>query len=295
MKYLLRSTHVASLTFLLTLAPPADCFARRPQVTLADAEQGNAEAQFLLARAFLKGDGVPKNPTKAFLWMKKAADQGNADAIGGMGYFYSAGVEVERDEVEAVRWFRQGAEKGSVRALLNLGLVTANGRGVPPDHAEGLRMIDEAAAKGLPEALTAQGETYFYGQFGRAIDYGKARESYRVAAEAGIAAAQNVLGVIYRDALGVKPDQETAILWFRRAAEQGDKRGLSNLGHLLGVESADQTRRIEAIKWVTLAADQGEVTAVKTLEELSVSMPQDVASARAAADRFERKTEPGAR
>lgn len=288
---LLRSTSIALLALLLALADPAHASARTPQILLAEAEQGNAEAQFLLARAHLKGEGVPKNPTKAYLWMKKAADQGYPDAIGGMGYFYSAGVEVERDEVEAVRRFREGVEKGSVRALLNLGLVTANGRGVELNQAEGLRMIDDAAAKSLPEAINAQAETYFYGQFGRTMDYEKARASYCLAAEAGIVGAQNILGVIYRDALGVDRDHEIALQWFRRAAEQGDVRGQSNFGHLLGVESPDTTRRIEAIKWVTLAADQKEVTAVKTLEELTASIPEDVAAARAAANLFHEKSE----
>ncbi len=295
MHSLLRPTHAASLSLLLGLAYLSPSFARTPQGTLKEAETGDADAQFRLARASLKGEGVLKNPTEAYLWMKKAADQGHPDAIGGMGYFYSAGVEVEMDEAEAVRWFRRGAEKGSVRALLNLGLVTANGRGVPQDHAEGLRMIDAAAAKGLAEARNAKAETYFYGQFGRAVDYGKARENYRLAAEAGIGTAQNSLGVIYRDALGVTRDQETALLWFRRAAELGDPRGQSNLGHLLGVESADATRRGEAIKWLTLAADRDEVTAVKTIEELSVSLPEEVATARAAANLFQPRSEPATR
>ena len=291
---LLRSTSITSLALLLALANPAPSSTRTPQVLLAEAEQGNAEAQFRLARAHLKGEGVPKNPTKAYLWMKKSADQGYPDAIGGMGYFYSAGVEVEKDDAEAVRRFRQGVEKGSVRALLNLGLVTANGRGLPQDHAEGLRMIDDAAAKSLPEALNAQAETYFYGQFGRSQDYGKARESYRRAAEAGILGAQNILGVIYRDGLGVSRDEETAIHWFRQAAEQGDAKGQSNLGHLLGVVSEDLTRRVEALKWVTLAADQNEVTAVKTLEEMPTLMGEYVAAGRAAADLFRKKSEEAA-
>lgn len=72
-------------------------------------------------------------------------------------------------------------------------------------------------------------------------------------------------------------------------------RGQSNFGHLLGVESADPTRRGEGLKWVTLAADQNEVTAVKTLEELSVSMREEVAAARAAANLFQQKSEPAAR
>ena len=44
------------------------------------AEQGEAAAQLWLARTYLEGKGVPKDPEKAKQWMPKAAEQGEAEA-----------------------------------------------------------------------------------------------------------------------------------------------------------------------------------------------------------------------
>ncbi|MBB5209053.1 caspase family protein [Chiayiivirga flava] len=59
-------------------------------------------------------------------------------------------------------------------------------------------------------------------------------------AVAGNAQAQNYVGEIYAKGLGTAPDHAMAASWFRKAAEQGDKRARINLGYLyeqgLGVE-----------------------------------------------------------
>lgn len=73
------------------------------------------------------------------------------------------------------------------------------------------------------------------------------RANYRTAlgvwmdqAVAGSAEAQNYVGEIYAKGLGTAPDYSMAASWFRKAAEQGDKRAKINLGYLyeqgMGVE-----------------------------------------------------------
>jgi TPR repeat protein len=252
------------------------------------AESGEAHAQFEFARALLTGNGVPKNPEKALEWMKKAAAQNHADALGGVGYFYAKGVAVPEDDEEAVKWFRKGAERGSAKAQLNLGLALANGKGVEKNESEGLRWIDCAAQSRLPEARYAQGETYLWGQFGRAVDYKKALAVFRDCAEEGHTNAQVNLGVLLREGQGTNKDEAAAIEWFRKAAVRGNAKAQSLLGHTLGIEHADIARRLEALKWVMLAADQGEITAVKSLEELLPNLPAEQKDeARKLADSFQ--------
>jgi TPR repeat protein len=162
----------------------------------------------------------------------------------------------------------KSAERGSAKAQLNLGLALANGKGVDKNETEGLRWIDCAAQSRLPEARYAQGETYLWGQFGRAVDYKRALAIFRICAEEGNANAQVNLGVLLREGQGTNKDETAAIEWFRKAAVRGNAKAQSLLGHTLGIEHADNARRLEALKWVMLAADQGEITAVKSLEEL---------------------------
>ena len=45
------------------------------------AERGDAEAQYDLALAYYKGEGVAKDLEEAVKWFRKAADQGDALAL----------------------------------------------------------------------------------------------------------------------------------------------------------------------------------------------------------------------
>jgi len=49
-------------------------------------------------------------------------------------------------------------------------------------------------------------------------------------AESGVASAQNNLGMIYDDGVGVPQDDAEAVKWYRRAAEQGNVSAQNNLG-----------------------------------------------------------------
>jgi TPR repeat protein len=44
------------------------------------AEQGNVEAQVLLAALFLTGEGVKKDETAAYMWLSVEGSRGDADA-----------------------------------------------------------------------------------------------------------------------------------------------------------------------------------------------------------------------
>jgi TPR repeat protein len=50
------------------------------QVFRAMAREGNAEAQHLLGRMYRRGQGVKRSPTRAFVWLNRAAARGNQQA-----------------------------------------------------------------------------------------------------------------------------------------------------------------------------------------------------------------------
>ncbi len=52
-------------------------------------------------------------------------------------------------------------------------------------------------------------------------DNAEALRWYRMAAEQGLAAAQNKLGFIYAEGKGIRRDYIEAVKWYRKAAEQG--------------------------------------------------------------------------
>jgi TPR repeat protein len=118
------------------------------------------------------------------------------------------------------------------------------------------------ADQGEAEAQFSLGLKYANGE-GSAQDYGRAAEWYLKAAEQSHTLAQFNLGVIYAKGHGVPRDDVRAAVWFRKAAERGDAGAQFNLGRshhrasLNGSPEAALESRIEAYKWLRLAAEQG--------------------------------------
>ncbi len=98
------------------------------------AETGNADAQFLLAGAYMDGLGVAPNPQEAFRLMQAAARQGHVIALYNSGILLREGLGVTRNLPDSTRWLEQAAAKGYGQALMALGQAYQWGAGVAPDR-----------------------------------------------------------------------------------------------------------------------------------------------------------------
>jgi formylglycine-generating enzyme required for sulfatase activity len=67
---------------------------------LALAPLEDPESLFCKGRAYLVGDGVPKDSTEAVKWFRKAAEQGHAEAQSTLGWMYDKGDDVPKDSME---------------------------------------------------------------------------------------------------------------------------------------------------------------------------------------------------
>ena len=76
------------------------------------ADQGLADAQFILGLMYYQGEGVAKDEQEAAAWIRRAADQGLALAQFTLGLMYYEGKGVPKDEQEAVVWYRRAADQG---------------------------------------------------------------------------------------------------------------------------------------------------------------------------------------
>ncbi len=74
---------------------------------------------------------VPKDEVEAFQRYRKAAEQGDAEAQYVLGERYSRGQGVPRDDDEAIRWYERAGEQGHVKAQYSLGLMYQNLLGSP--------------------------------------------------------------------------------------------------------------------------------------------------------------------
>lgn len=163
------------------------------------AQQGNAEAQFLLGdsgmlyASWLATSGYKGTELKAKLkehseeeayWLRRAAEQGHAKAQCLLGEMYSAGQGVPRDTAEAERWFRKAADQGYTNAQVDLGNLYKK-RLHPADSIEAVKW-------------------------------------YRKAAEQGNKYGQYELAGMYEAGMGVERDIVLAYMWYDLGAAQGD-------------------------------------------------------------------------
>jgi TPR repeat protein len=93
----------------------------------AEAERGNAQAQYALGGAYYNGNGVTRNPAQGAQWLLRAAEGGYAPAQCDLGVMYQKGVGVDQSFDDAVKWYQKAAKQGDAVACHNLGSLRAKG------------------------------------------------------------------------------------------------------------------------------------------------------------------------
>ena len=93
-------------------ANPSKVQAATPDDLHKLAEQGDAEAQFMLGTLYRNGDGVLQNDTQAIEWFQRAAEQGYVRALSALGSSYWAGRGVRQDYAQAYFWYELALAKG---------------------------------------------------------------------------------------------------------------------------------------------------------------------------------------
>jgi TPR repeat protein len=136
----------------------------------------------------------------------------------------------------------------------------------------------DLAAQGDAEAQYLTGWRYQFGDDGLPGDYEKAADWYRRAAEQDHPKAQNQLGLLYNQGLGVEKDYRMALHWYRKAADQGHKTSMANVGNAYYEGNGVAQDYKEAAQWYRRAAELGFVPAQRLLGEMHFEgkgVPQD--------------------
>jgi len=105
---------VATVTVLTALVLCGPAQAQTPEIDAlrVRAEQGDAEAQYLLGGMYDFGRGVPQDIVEALRWYRHAAEQGIVLAMVYLGSIYFDGVAVEKSEVVAHMWYDLAVSRG---------------------------------------------------------------------------------------------------------------------------------------------------------------------------------------
>jgi uncharacterized protein len=186
------------------------------EALFAEADSGNAEAQYWLGRIYDAGRLLPKDAEKSVHWYQKSAEQGYAPAE----YFLCL-MQANREELESERCMRRAAEKGVPEAQFWIGVGYDQNQFGITDKQEAFKWFKQAAERGHVDAEAAMGQCYEVGD-GVEQDYALAAHWYRKAAEhvpnlGGAGQGRNNLGNLYMEGLGVPKDYVQAYMWFSLA------------------------------------------------------------------------------
>ena len=166
------------------------------------------------------------------------AEQGDPEAQYQLGNMYANGEGVPQDYKEAVKWYRLSAEQGNASAQNNIYRLAKNN--VP----EALQFCIQKAKQGDEKA--------------KAILYDLAKKNVPEAlqvlvkdAKDGIDEAQNKLGEVYSQGLGLPQSYLDAHMWFNLSGSQGNKGAIRNRNRMERKMSPEQIVQAQemARKW----------------------------------------------
>jgi uncharacterized protein len=215
------------VTFTLPEATPENTVPRSSQPSVADpavsalraaAIRGDTTAQVLLSFRLMEGRGVTKNEADAAEWLRRAAEAGNALGQKGLGSLYLGGDR----EAGISRNIALGIEWLRRAAEQADSGVSHLNDPLPPEAA----LIPEYSIgrellKGCPVIAAEQlGGIYDHDGF-VTKDYAEAMLWYRRAADQGAPNAHVQLGAMFQNGLGVARDDIEAEKWFIIAAQLG--------------------------------------------------------------------------
>ena len=128
----------------------------------------------------------------------------------------------------------------------------------PPGRKSLENTMADLAATDNPFAQYRLGYLYSRGSSTLPRDPQRAYTWYRLAAEKGLAIAQNEIGVMANRGEGTDRDDALAAQWYRRAADQGLAVAARNLGALFDRGEGVAQDRAQALTWYLKAAERDE-------------------------------------
>lgn len=209
---------------------------------------------------------LTKSPEEAARWVHAAATYGDIDAQLNWAQMQLDGYGTKRDPEAAFRWFGIAALSKRADAINMVGRCHELGWGTPIDYAKAVDCYRDAAEKSYDWAQYNLGCRLLDGRdVGRGPD--EAFALFTRAVAQGHVKSLNMLGRCYENGWGCPQDLAEAVRWYRRSAEEGDFRGQYRYGQLL----LDRGLLDEAVPLLRLAVDN---TPADMCREIAVALLQ---------------------
>ncbi|KAM8733786.1 death ligand signal enhancer [Acanthopagrus schlegelii] len=181
-----------------------------------------------------------KNYEEAFTCFLAAAQQGYSKAQFNTGVCYEKGRGVTMDKEKALYYYGQAAVGGHTQAQYRYAKLLLTSRG--PQSLEELNtaisLLEQSAAAGLIKAQVCLASVYSQEPV---RDKSKSVRYLKMAAKSGDDTALLFLGQCFESGFGVQQNLRTAIEYFKRAAQAGNKQAKSLLAPPNGKDIGEDT------------------------------------------------------
>lgn len=247
--------------YYLSLANNPEQMKKAKDIYQHFAEQGDKVGQLKLAYMHEKGLGGEVNMADAQKWYTLAADQDEPIAQYLLGHFYQLGLlDKQPDYAQAKNWYSRAQSK-YVPAAVALGFIYET---VDDDYRDALEAYQRAATAGDSTGLFDEGLVYEQGKR-YPVDLAKASQLYLKAAELGHIQAMVQLAGIY---LNGSSNQQDALVWYKKAANLGDRDALYQLGLLSETGVATKLDYADAMHYYEQASSKGNLSAKLALARM---------------------------
>uniref|UniRef100_A0A6I8S2T9 Protein sel-1 homolog 1 n=1 Tax=Xenopus tropicalis TaxID=8364 RepID=A0A6I8S2T9_XENTR len=281
------------------------------------AEQGSPRGQMALGFLYASGLGLNSSQAKALVYYTFGALGGNLIAHMILGYRYWAGIGVLQSCESALTHYRLVANHVASDISLTGGTVVQRIRLADEVENPGMAsgMLEEdliqyyqfLAEKGDVQAQVGLGQLHLHG--GRGVEQNHqmysegsdtviqsnetALQYFRKAADMGNPVGQSGLGMAYLYGRGVPVDYDLALKYFQKAAEQGWVDGQLQLGSMyyngIGVKKDYK----QALKYFNLASQGGHILAFYNLGQMHATGTGVMRSCHTAVELFKNVCERG--
>ncbi len=188
------------------------------------ANLGCAQAIYVLAKLYMSGIGVPRDPEMAFKCFVDASEHGYTKAIGRVAELYHLGIGVAQNSAKALQFASRAAEldgdDGPAWYIVGTYLM----EGTTPDRADkdlqrGLRCLKRAADLGFHDASLDLGIYYT-----KQDDRKNAFKWFLRSAKDGNEGAMVKVSLLYTYGFGCEQDDAQADIWSQRASAAAEAR-----------------------------------------------------------------------
>lgn len=260
------------------------------------ADSGHADAMMELSSCYLNGTGVAKDQDAAYSWIKKAADAGSQKAKAYIAIFIMQGIGTSADEATGLAILEEESAAGNPHAAQLLASLVKpeaeqqTAAAAAPKPTGTLERHRQAAAEGNADSMYYLGRCYATGKEGVTKDQETAFLWYQKAAEAGSKAASGKMGACYLMGQGVATETTKGISLVQQAAAAGDPDSMHNLGVCYERGLGVSKNPAEAVKWYRKGAEAGCREAMYNLY-VCLSKGMGVAPNPAEAEQWRRKAQ----